>query len=298
MKTIIILMTLLLNANAAITTKVVHLESVDGKTEVFVTFNGRVFEVDSANQALIQKLERARDEFSDVELVVEEGEKFKSDKEIEKILSVKIKNTPKQIINTDISVDPMTNYSPSNVKSDDLARKIFSSLNVKTKRSSQCFNRAHIWAKQMFDNFNVKSMKIFLFYTKRFRREVSNKWWFHVAPMINVNGQLKVMDREFTRKPITDKRWEEIFTGKMDNPGNYRCKRISHIKDFYDAYNTENEFCNIIHTSMFYRSPNDMKRLDKTGEEQKKWLDWEIKAAAKEAFKNWRSVYRDLSVNQ
>jgi hypothetical protein len=280
------------SAQAAITTNVVHIEqpvtNVEN-AEVFVTHEGRVFEVDPSNTELLEKLEVAKNENLKVELEVEEGLHFEYSNAIEKILDVEL--LEKEIVDEETMLTPMTDYQPSNVESYEKATEIFKGLITKTKMFSQCFNRAHIWAKQMYDNHNVDSMKILIYYTKKYRKEVSKKWWFHIAPMVDVNGQFYVMDREFTRKPVTDVQWEKIFTGKMNNP-TYRCKKIANIKEYYDSNNMNNEYCNIQHTSMYYWEPNDMSRLDKKGVQKTDWVNWELRAAAKEAFKGWKKIYK------
>src|SRR5690606_17139424 len=156
-------------------------------------------------------------------------------------------------------IDPMTNYTPSNVASLDLAKKMFNHLIPKTKAWSQCFNRAHIWARQLAKNYGVKSQKILIYYTKRYRKEVDKKWWFHIAPVVSVNGEKYVLDREFTREPHLALAWEEIFRAKMISkrvgPRGYQCKQIKNIKEYYDAANTNYEYCNIQYTSMYYWEP-------------------------------------------
>lgn len=286
-------------ATAGINTHVVHMENGlnNADTEVFVSYDGRVFNLEADREDLREKLEYARENNLEVELEVEDSMVLHPDT-VERIEDVQIieEITP-ELQESDALLTPMTGYSPSNVESYEKANEIFLSLNDSTKWFSQCFNRAHIWAKEMFDNYGVHSMKILIYYTKRYRREVSKKWWFHIAPMVSVNGDFYVMDREFTRNPVTDTEWEQIFTKKMGDT-DYRCKKIDNIKEFYNEENTNNEFCNIQHTSMYYWEPNDMSRLDKTGAEKTTWVNWELRVAAKEAFRKWRKVYSELKVTE
>ena len=142
---------------------------------------------------------------------------------------------------------------------------------------------------------SIKAGFVFKLSLKKYRKEVSKKWWFHIAPMVDVNGEYFVMDREFTRKPITDKNWEQIFTQKIGKPS-YRCKQIDNIQEYYDDTNTNNEYCNIQHTSMYYWEPNDMSRLDKTGKRKTDWVNWELRVASKEAFKKWRKVFEKRKI--
>lgn len=281
-----------LTAQAAITTNVVHMEQPVANTEnveVFVTHEGRVFEVDPTNTEMLEKLEHAKSENLKIEIEIEEGPQFDNPNKIEKITNVELLEQ-EEVIQEEVLLTPMSDYQASNVESYEKATEIFKSLNGRTKGFSQCFNRAHIWAKQMNQNYGVDSMKILIYYTKKYRKEVSKKWWFHIAPMVDVNGQFYVMDREFARKPITDANWEKIFIKKMNKPS-YRCKKIDNIKEYYDSNNMNNEYCNIQHTSMFYWEPNDMSRLDKKGIQKTDWVNWELRVASKEAFKKWRKVY-------
>lgn len=286
-------------ATAGINTHVVHMENGENNadTEVFVSYDGRVFNLEAHREDLREKLEYARENNLEVELEVEDSMILHPDT-VERIEDVQIIEEAAPVpVQAEAVITPMSGYTPSNVESYEKANEMFSSLNDNTKWFSQCFNRAHIWAKQMYDNYGVNSMKILIYYTKKYRREVSKKWWFHIAPMVSVNGDYYVLDREFTRKPVTDTEWEKIFTKKMGET-DYRCKKIDNIKEFYNEENTNNEFCNIQHTSMYYWEPNDMSRLDKTGAEKTSWVNWELRVAAKEAFRKWRKVYSTLKVTE
>ena len=200
------------------------------------------------------------------------------------------KNNKNETEGTAVAEHPMVDFEPTVVESSDRAKQIFKTLNSKTRRSSQCFNRAHIWSKSMWDNYKIKSMKIFIFYTKKFRDEVSDKWWFHVAPMINVAGEMTVMDREFTREPKTADQWENIFTGKLNSPG-YRCKKMDNISTYFDNENYNNEFCNIQYTSMYHWGPNDLQQAASESVIQTDWKDWKLKTASKQGFRKWRKVF-------
>lgn len=299
MKTLLITLTLLIGSigivKANTQTRILHIDapsSIDEQYQVLIAKTREVFLVSPHNKELVEKLYQAEELNSVVDLKIEDNQ----------ILSLEIKEEGDDILDfyPDDSLHPMTNYTPSNVDSMEIAKEMFQSLKKRTKWFTQCFNRAHVWAKQMYDSHQVKSMKILIYYTKKFRREIDGKWWFHIAPMIDVNGQYYVMDKEFTRGPVTDVKWEKIFTRKMENKGiyGYRCKVIQNIKEYYDRYNQENEYCNIQITSMYYWEPNDMSRLDKTGKQKTKFLNWELRAAAKEVFWKWRKIYKQIKVKE
>ena len=293
MKTKLLLTALMLStiAQAEIKTRILHVNTpeIAGEFyEVLTAKNKEILKVDPSNDELLNDLLHASDFNSVVEINSEDG----------LITSLEIIEDGDDVLDfyTTDEVHPMTNYTPSNVESFDKAVELFSTLKKRTKWFTQCFNRAHVWAKQMYDSDKVESMKILIYYTKKYRREIKGKWWFHIAPMIDVNGTYYVMDKEFTKKPVTDKEWESIFTKKMKKKGieGYRCKVIKNISEYYDKYNQENEYCNIQITSMYYWEPNDMSRLEKSGEQKTHFINRELRSAAREVFWGWRKVYNQI----
>lgn len=288
---IVLLFTMSAMAQAGVKTRVLHIDAPEvlGESyEVLIAKNKTALKVAPSNTALIKDLYHAEEYNSVVEIETEE----------QVITSVVILKDGDALLDFYPSTEqhPMMNYTPSNVDSYDEAVKMFGYLKKRTKWFTQCFNRALVWSKQMYDRDNVKSMKILIYYTKKYRREIDGKWWFHIAPMIDVNGQFYVMDKEFNRAPVTDSAWERIFTKKMEKKGiyGYRCKIIKNVKEYYDEYNQRNEYCNIQVTSMYYWEPNDMSKLDKTGEQQTSFSNWKLKSAAREVFWSWRRVYKEI----
>lgn len=94
---------------------------------------------------------------------------------------------------------------------------------IKTK-SSICSNRAHMWANNFKKEHNLDTGKIFLFYTKK-KGDVSLKtWWYHVAPVINENGNVWVMDAGFPgwiKSPLSAQQWLFKFADSTN------CKEIN-----------------------------------------------------------------------
>lgn len=296
MKTIfrtLLLLTLSSGAYAGLKSRILHInapETIDETYEVLIAKNKSILKVDPSNTELVEKLYDAEAYNSVVDLEIEN----------EKLLGLEVIESGDNLLDfyPNEALHPMKNYTPSNVESVELATQLFGKLLKRSKPFSQCFNRAHIWSKQMYDSHKVESMKIFIFYTKKYTREISGKWWFHVAPMIDVNGQYYVMDKEFTRKPVTDVEWEKIFTKKMVKKGieGYRCKVIQNIKEYYDQDNQREEYCNILVTNMYYWAPIDMSRLDKSGTEKTKFSNRDLKQATRNVFWGWRKVYKRLKV--
>lgn len=293
MKTFLLLLLFVNCAFAGTKTRILHVSMPEhsGDTyEVLVAKNKSTLQLLPSNQELVKKVLHA-EEFNSVVDLELNGNIISS-------LTVLEEGDNLLDFYPDEGLHPMTGYTPSNVDSMELAELLFKSLKKRTKWFTQCFNRAHVWAKQMYDSHQVKSMKILIYYTKKYRREIDGKWWFHIAPMIDVNGTYYVMDKEFTRKPVTDSEWESIFKRKMEAKGiyGYRCKVIQNIKEYYDDYNQKNEYCNIQVTSMYYWEPNDMSRLDKTGKQKSEFLNRELRIATKEIFWKWRKVYNQIKV--
>lgn len=279
----------------ASTTKISNLEG----NEIFVN-DGRVYEIDVNNERLVSKIKTAVDLGATVKLKFEAGP-IKSDL-IEVVKDIKILDTkrPSEMISlasevSDEELHPLTGYQPTILTSMEEVDKLFDHLIWKTRRFSECFNRAHIWSKQMHQDFGVKSQKILIYWTKRYRDEVDKKWWFHIAPSVYLGSELYVLDREFSRDPQTALEWEEFFIQKMRwkrvGPKDYRCKQILNIKEYYAQSNQVKEYCNVQHTSMYYWEPHDMERLDEKGTQKLDWVDWELKESARQGFVNSKKVY-------
>ena len=177
------------------------------------------------------------------------------------------------------------NFNPSvlNLAS---AQSIFDAMDGRTKRNSQCFNRAHGWAYDMKTRYNVDSMKIFIFFTSRYIREYRYKWWFHVAPMVLVadnNMSVEhVMDVSFTNGPTLMRNWTDYF---MQN--NAACPSVNTYSEY--RLNQQAQHCYLIRANMFYRSPRDLELLETQGRQEVGWNMSELAEARRQAFKNWRN---------
>lgn len=119
---------------------------------------------------------------------------------------------------------PLTDYpwSLTDIAEKGLTKeRLFSRMDrefIKTK-SSICSNRALMWAHDFKRDYNLDTAKVFLFFTKEetpegelnisFRRT----WWYHVAPVINENNQMWVMDAGFAyiKAPMTLSQWTKKF---------------------------------------------------------------------------------------
>lgn len=179
---------------------------------------------------------------------------------------------------------PTTPFRPTVFSSVPQVTSAFNSMDKNTKDDSQCFNRAHGWAFDLWRTQGIQSMKLFLFFTRRYIREYHYKWWFHVTPMTYVweNGQAMeyTLDRSFNSIPLYVPVWTNIFM-KNHAP----CRSTSSYS-YYQA-NQNQEYCFLIRANMYYRSPRDLEVLENDGQEETTWHDWELRQARKQAFIHW-----------
>lgn len=129
------------------------------------------------------------------------------------------------------AIDPLANYQGTNLTNYDQVTELYQSLNLNKKNNSECYERAHVWAYQLFDSFNIYSYKAFIFFTNQYRRKFDNKWWFHVAPAVMYNNEYYVFDPEFLKEPTTLKAWKN---GAIDKG----VKSLSYLKSNYEKEKT------------------------------------------------------------
>lgn len=89
----------------------------------------------------------------------------------------------------------------------------------KMKDRSECFDRANLWA-HLAERNGITMDKAFVFFTYKFQMEHivrgrrvlfwggnAFSWWFHVAPTVNVNGELWAFDATFTDRAMPVQEW-------------------------------------------------------------------------------------------
>jgi hypothetical protein len=171
-------------------------------------------------------------------------------------------------------------YIPT-VTSYSYASRIFRSMRRDYQNDSQCYNRAHIWTFEEWQRSNLNSMKLFLFFTSKYIRAYRYHWWFHVTPMVYVDGNSqahwRALDRRYTRAPLTTQNWTNIF---MHNDAT--CKVVN---KYYDYRNHQQaEWCYLIPVSMYFWQPRDIERRDRNGFEKTNYINSEVNHAYWEAF--------------
>lgn len=177
-----------------------------------------------------------------------------------------------------------SDYAPTVLTSLLEAQNVFKNLRRGARGSSQCYNRAHVWAYESKKNFNLDSMKVFLFFTSKYIREYDYIWWFHVAPFTYVqeNGfkTERVLDLSFTKGPTQMKDWTDKF---MENKS--VCLPVTRYSEY--ERNQEKAYCYLYRASMYYVQPLDLEYLETDGTEKAAWLNYELKRAYRNGFGVW-----------
>src|SRR5690606_29330817 len=123
-------------------------------------------------------------------------------------------------------------YVPTTVESMEVAKKYHKEARLYAK-DSQCFNRAMVWSYEWWKKHSLKSNKILIYWTRTYIRRYNFQWWFHIAPLLNVmdNGKVveRVMDIKYTRGPLSIQKWTDIF---MRNDA--VCQVISKYSEYAD----------------------------------------------------------------
>jgi hypothetical protein len=185
------------------------------------------------------------------------------------------------------SLNTVNGYQPSLVASEQSAEAIYRLLPTSIfKGTSGCYQRAHVWANQLNNQYGLKSMKVFLFFSDRYRREFSYGWTFHVAPLIPVkkaDGTIEemVFDPTFTsapswasprdvslydNKPVSIHEWTRYFMYP-----DVECKVVSSYHEYFD--NQDRYYCFIMKTPMYNYSPTDFDG-DIAGSTGSRGSDW------------------------
>jgi hypothetical protein len=164
---------------------------------------------------------------------------------------------------------------------EEVASKIFNRLNSNYKRSSECSNRAHVWAWEEFKNNKLTSEKVYVLFTASYINRHRFKWWFHVAPLFSVQrgDQIEkwVFDFMFNPRPVTIKEWTDGFVFSKRS-----CRYTEKFSE-YDV-NPQTEDCYLMIDSMFTWNPMDMKHQELSGRYKTQFARGEINFAYKQAF--------------
>lgn len=243
--------------------------SSDTKHPHLVKFeNGRVGFLPSDEKATLTSLEEARKRGDWLEADLDPRGNF---------LGVSQIAEPKELTSLDPDPRPApASYTPTDLRSYSEAQSIFSQMRRAQSRS-QCYNRAHIWTYEEFQRSGLRSMKLFMFFTRSYIYQYRYKWWFHVTPMTFVNGTAMTMDRTFMRRPVDIKTWTDNFIYSKRN-----CPIINKYSSYSQHQDTEH--CYLHPASMFFWQPRDLETHERTGFQKNQFINSEINWAYQDAF--------------
>lgn len=164
-------------------------------------------------------------------------------------------------------------YQPTVLSSETEAKRLYDQLpTAPFKTSSGCFQRAHHWSYQLSYRNGVSSMKAFLFFTERYKREFDYEWMYHVAPLIPVkkaDGSIEemVFDPTFINapswatgeerarydgKPIAISEWIKYFIFPAAE-----CPIVDNYQDYFDYQ--ERYYCYVMKTPMYTYIPDNIE---------------------------------------
>jgi hypothetical protein len=240
--------------------------------------NGRVARLSKEDTLLLEDLDVALQQKSWIKVILNKERT---------ILAVESVEAPQTHDSSFTSEEKSILYAPSVIPGLEQARMVFKQMNRNYNSDSQCYNRAHVWAWEMYQKYRINSQKVFMFFTPKYIRRYNFEWWFHVSPFVLVQDKGAVVERtmdfRYTNGPKTMKQWTDTF---MSNDP--ECKVVSKYTEY--EYTRENEdagWCMMLKVPMYYYQPLDLEAMDKQGKVRLFWEEWEVSNAYREAF-NYR----------
>lgn len=289
-----------ITAQAAITTKIAKIyppDQYNENYEVLVHQDGQVLHLDpDTAPEVLETLEKALEYGQEISLELEPLPLFADQDLPEKIKKAVLLPGLKSDHGLTAETSDQEDFIPTQVVSMDKASEIFEGLYERTRWWTECYNRAHIWNRQIHKDHGVNNEKVFIFYTRKYRRSYPRwKWWFHTAPMVRVEDKEVVLDREYTNSPVSLESWEWQFSAPNREQDGHRCARIENMSEYYDRYNTNNIQCNILVAPMYYWEPSEVGDRER-GVYKNEWINWELRHAAQDVFGRWLDVYEEYKL--
>lgn len=253
-----------------------------GDEYLVLASDGLVYEVSPKNTTTLEDLKLAMENKYAVELETPTLSLSKLFNTRERISNVLKFSDATQAESFQETPGPSDNFEPTVLRNAEEAGIHFKRMRTDTRRRSQCFNRAYVWNYELYKNYNIKSRKIFIFFTRKYIREYRYKWWFHVAPLTQVNmsgkAQDVVLDREFSSSPQLPEVWKNDY---MHNGA--PCPEVKKYSDY--SQNQDKEYCYFIKASMYYWQPLDLENLEERGEVINDWNQWKLDRAYRDAIR-------------
>jgi len=102
--------------------------------------------------------------------------------------------------------------------------------------SSICSNRVLMWSWDMKRAYGIDTAKVFMFYTNKTGEVGSKTWWYHVAPVVNQQGKLWVVDGGFPGKvdaAMSIPAWQKKFVGETTSCREIKAHETELIKRMF-----------------------------------------------------------------
>ncbi len=286
-------LTLILGSNVhakTINTRIFELFDSHKEPKTFVesTADRMVYWIPNEQVELRKLLELAQNKGTPIRLKVTTDREIKgvtplSTEDAEKYTDdlMKANASDAELIEEHLEANSAQEYYPTVLSSYARAQSVFYSQSPLRPRS-QCYQRAHVWAHNLYVDQGLKTMKVFLFFTKKYIAEYNYKWWFHVSPFTYYKndqglGTEIVLDRTFTDSPLHMKEWTEEFM----EPG-MTCPTVDTYAEY--ASNQWSRYCYLRKVPMYYYQPLDVEALDHQGRVLHGFISSQVDQARR---KNW-----------
>lgn len=172
-------------------------------------------------------------------------------------------------------------YRPTILQDEAVAKSLFQTLNSNYQRHSECSDRAHVWSWELFNRHNLRTEKVFVFFTASYINRYRFKWWFHVAPLVSVKNkdtpQKYVFDYVFLPSPKSIREWTNLFVYTKKE-----CKMTTRFSE-YD-HNPQIEDCYLMTSPMYLWTPVDLMDQEVYDRIKKNFSLPDIKSAYGQAF--------------
>lgn len=263
----------------------------EGENTLVLTTDGIVHELLPSNAQLLQKLQVAKENASEVKLQFNSEMKSLSNSEanardvITGVNFVQYEASDENFHNKEmdrVAPDPVSNYEVSIIPSMEDAKYYFETMKKNAREKSQCYNRAYVWAYELYRDYNIHSTKYWLFFTKKYIREFRYKWWFHVTPAVYVQegGEVAVMtmDRKYMQGPTVLEQWKNFF---IQNKAH--CPQVTQYSSY--RYNQNKAYCFLIESNMYFWQPFHIENLEsRNWDLRMMWRSSELRVAYRDAF--------------
>lgn len=172
-------------------------------------------------------------------------------------------------------------YFPTLLRDYRAAQNLLKLFPTSPLKTSESFNRAHIWAYEGWRAHKLYSMKAFLFFSHRYIRKERPKIWFYVSPYVlhdqSGTTQEQILDQHLADKPMDFQTWSNRF---MKNKAH--CQFIKNYSVYYKKESSAD--CFVMKTSMYFWHPQELEILEIHGIHKVNFFDWELDLAYQSAF--------------